>query len=256
MGFLQRSAVILKSNINDLISRAEDPEKVLNQAIDDMQKQMAEARKRVAAAIADEKRLSRKLEDESSKTAEWEKKAMAAVNANRDDLAIEALARKKQHEAVAAQFRAQLGDQNTAVEALKEALDGLSRKIDEAKRQRTLLVARAQRAEAQKAIADTLSLANDRSALASFERMAEKVDRIEAEAEAKVEVAAFLGEGHGDRLSREIRMLEAHSVDDDLLALKAKMKALDGKEKKQLSPGDAGPASAELDDAEVSPSEV
>lgn len=253
MGFLQRISVILRSNINDLISRAEDPEKTLNQAIDDMQKQMAEARKRVAAAIADEKRLSRKLEDERSKTEEWEKKAMAAVRASRDDLAVEALAKKKQHEAITVQFTAQLADQQLAVEGLKEALDGLSRKIDEAKRQRTLLVARVQRAEAQKAIAETLSLTNDRSALASFERMAEKVDRIEAEAEARVEVAAFLGENHGDKLSREIRLLEAHSVDDDLLALKAKMKAIETKEKKQLG---AGEAEAAEDADGASPSEA
>jgi hypothetical protein len=72
-----------------------------------------------------------------------------------------------------------------------------------------------------------------------------------------VEVAAFLGENHGDKLSREIRMLEAHTVDDDLLALKAKMKSLESKEKKQLSPGESASAGAELEDADgVSPSEV
>lgn len=250
MGFLQRISAILRSNINELISRAEDPEKTLNQAIDDMQKQMAEARKRVAAAIADEKRLSRKLEDETKKTEEWEKKAMAAVRASRDDLAVEALAKKKQHEAITLQFKAQLDEQRVAVEQLKEALDGLSRKIDEAKRQRTLMVARVQRAEAQKAIAETLSVTNDRSALASFERMADKVDRIEAEAEARIEVAAFLGENHGDKLSREIRMLEAHTVDDDLIALKAKMKALESKEKKQLAPGEVEAPAGEPDEAE------
>src|SRR5262252_988426 len=95
MGLLRRISDLLKSNISDLVSRAEDPEKLLNTAIEDMQRQLIEAKSRVAVSIADEKRLQKQLEATQAKSADWEKKAMAAVRAGRDDLAMEALSKKK-----------------------------------------------------------------------------------------------------------------------------------------------------------------
>ncbi|MFO0722410.1 MAG: PspA/IM30 family protein [Myxococcota bacterium] len=223
MNFFQRIATVLKANFNDLVSRAEDPEKVLTQAIDDMRKQLAEAKSRVAVAIADEKRLTKQHEVEVQKAAEWEAKAMTAVRGSRDDLAVQALAKKKEHESVALQYEQQLVEQRAAVEELKKALSGLSAKIEEAGRKRSVLVARVKRAEAQKAIADTLSAAGDRSAFQTFDRMAEKVDRIEAEAGAKMELAAIGSGSHDEQLAEKIKLLEASPVDDELAALKAKM---------------------------------
>lgn len=223
MGFLQRISDLVKSNLNDLISRAEDPERMLNLAIEDMRKQLVEAKSRVAMAIADEKRLQKQLENEQKKAADWEKKAMTAVRASRDDLAVEALAKKKEHESVSLQFETQVSGQRLAVEELKKALTALNAKIDEANRKRTVLIARAKRAEAQKAIAETLSSANDRSAFDKFERMSEKVDKMEAEAEARLEVAALTGGSHDDQLAEKIRLLEAAPVDSELLELKKKM---------------------------------
>jgi phage shock protein A len=223
MGFFQRIASLLKANLNDLISRAEDPERMLNQALEDMRKQLVEAKGRVATAIADEKRLSKQHETEAAKAAEWEKKAMAAVRAGRDDLAMEALAKKKEHEAVAIQYEKQSSEQKAAVDELKKALTGLNAKIDEANRKRNLLLARAKRAQAQKAIAETLSATNDRSAFETFDRMSDKVDKLEAEAEARLEVASISSGSHDDQLSERIRLLEAGPIDDDLLALKEKM---------------------------------
>jgi len=228
MNFFQRISNLLKANFNDLISRAEDPEKVLNQAIDDMKKQLHEAKSRVAIAIADEKRLLQQTKAQQASTDEWEKKAMAAVRASRDDLAVQALAKKKECEAAALQFEQQHGEQLAAVDELKRALTGLTAKIDEAGRKRAVLVARVKRAEAQKAIAETLSVAGDRSAFSTFERMSEKVDRIEAEAGASLEVAAMGSGTHDDQLAEKIRQLEAHPVDDELAALKEKMGLLSG----------------------------
>src|SRR5262245_58189409 len=162
MGLLRRIGDLLKSNISDLISRAEDPEKLFSTAIDDMQRQLAQAKSRVAVAIADEKRLEKQLETTQNKGADWEKKAMQAVRAGRDDLAMEALAKKKEQDASALQFEQQLVGQRGAVEELKKALVQLSAKIDETKRKRSLLVARAKRAEAQRQIAETLSITSDR----------------------------------------------------------------------------------------------
>lgn len=226
MNFFQRIANVLKANLNDLVSRAEDPEKVLNQAVEDMKKQLHEAKSRVAIAIADEKRLLQQKSGETARAEDWEKKAMAAVRAGRDDLAVQALAKKKEHEAAALQFEHQHGEQLAAVDELKRALTGLTAKIDEANRKRAVLVARVKRAEAQKAIAETLSVAGDRSALSTFDRMAEKVDRIEAEAGARMEVAALTSGTHDDQLAEKIRLLDASPVDDELAALKQKMSLL------------------------------
>jgi phage shock protein A len=226
MGLIRRISDLLKSNISDLVSKAEDPEKLLNTAIEDMQRQLAEAKSRVAVAIADEKRLEKQLETTQSKGTDWEKKAMSAVKAGRDDLAMEALSKKKEHDASALQFEQQLEGQHAAVEELKKALTQLSLKIDETKRKRSLLVARVKRAEAQKHIAETMSVTSDRSALDKVSRMEEKVDKIEAEAEAQWEIAALSSGSHDRDLEEQIKQLEAHDVDDDLLALKDRMRTM------------------------------
>ncbi|MCC7381437.1 MAG: PspA/IM30 family protein [Deltaproteobacteria bacterium] len=244
MNFFQRIAALLKANLNDLISRAEEPEKVLTQAIEDLRKQLIEAKSRVALAIADEKRLEKQLETESAKVKDWEQKAMASVRASRDDLAVQALAKKKEHEAVALQIEQQHKDQRAAVEELKKALAALSAKIDEAGRKRAVMVARVKRAEAQKAIADTLSAANDRSAFETFDRMSDKVDRIEAEAGARMEVASLTSGSHDHDLAEKIKLLEAAPVDDELLALKQKMGLLGPGTRGALGPGEDEAADA------------
>lgn len=247
MGLIQRISDLLKSNINALVDKAEDPEKLLNHAIEDMQRQLAEAKSRVAVAIADEKRLEKQLETTQGKGADWEKKAMSAIKAGRDDLAMEALAKKKEHDASALQFEQQLEGQKGAVEELKKALTQLSLKIDETKRKRSLLVARVKRAEAQKHIAETMSITSDRSALDKVSRMEEKVDKIEAEAEAQWEIAALSSGSHDRDLEEQIKQLEAHDVDDDLLALKDRMRTmgmLSAGAKAELSSGTAKPEEA------------
>lgn len=220
MGLLSRIGDVLRANINEIISKAEDPEKMLNAAIEEMQKQLIEAKSRVAMAIADEKRLLKKYELEREKSDEWEKKAMSAVRASRDDLAVEALAKKKEHSAAAQLFDDQLGSQKAAVDELKRALSALTSKLEDTKRKRTILMARAKRAEAQRHIASTLHAANETSAAERLERLEARVERAEAEAEATWEVAALT-----DGLDRdEFALLEAPSDNEELQALKARMK--------------------------------
>ena len=156
MGIFARLAVLIKSNLNDLISRSEDPEKMLNQVVIDMANQLIEAKKQVAVSIADEKRLAKQAEQEAANAAEWERRAMLAIKAGDDALAKEALNRKKEHEALANTFKDQWQKQKNAVDQLKSALRMLNSKIEEAKCKKNLLVARAKRAEAQKTIAETL----------------------------------------------------------------------------------------------------
>jgi phage shock protein A len=225
MGIFSRLGSLIKSNINDLISKAEDPEKMLNQVLIDMQSSLVEAKKQVAVAIADEKRLQKQLETEQEKSKEWERKAMLAVRANDDHLAREALSRKQEHDNIAGQYQTQWMQQKAAVDKLKDALRLLNNKIEEAKRKKNILVARKKRAEAQKTIASTMSGLSDTSAFDTFDRMSAKIDQLEAEAEAGSELA---GEMTGDSLESKFRQLESAGVghpasDSALLELKAKM---------------------------------
>jgi len=217
MSIFDRIATLLKSNINALISKAEDPEKILNQLIIDMRAQFLEARKQVAVSIADEKRLKRQYEKEAAKAREWEQKAMTAVRANRDDLARESLARKSEADQIAEQFHGQWKAQEQAAAQLKDALTRLNAKIGEASRKKNLLIARQKRAEAQQKIQDTMAGLNDNGAFDTFARMEHRVDQMEAEAEAAMELS-----GATDALESQLDALEA-GQDDALAALKSKM---------------------------------
>jgi phage shock protein A len=221
MGIFARLARLIKSNINDLISRSEDPEKMLHQIIIDMNSQLLEAKKQVAASIADEKRLAKQVEAEQAKAIEWEKRAMMAVRAGDDSLAREALTRKAEHDGLTEQYRQQWQKQKQAVEQLKLALRALNNKIEEAKRKKSLLVARKKRAEAQKAIQETLSGLKNASAFEAFDRMEGRIHQMEAEAEAAAELQE---EASGDVLALRFREMEAsHGAEEDLVTLKRKM---------------------------------
>jgi phage shock protein A len=221
MGFFGRLATLIKSNLNDLISKSEDPEKMLNQVIVDMNQQLVEAKKLVAVAIADEKRLQKQFGNEKAILDEWHKKAMLAVRAGDDSLAKEALMRKKEHENLATAFEEQWHKQQVAVNQLKTALRALNNKIEEAKRKKNVLIARKRRAEAMKSIQETMAGLNDNSAFETFNRMSEKIDQIEAEAEAGAEISE---EYTGDVLKSKFEKLEATAgADAELEALKREM---------------------------------
>lgn len=246
MGIFSRLGTLIKSNLNDLITKAEDPEKMLSQVLLEMQQQLVEAKKAVAVAIADEKKLQKQYTAETDKSKEWERKAMVAVRAGDDGLARQALSRKNEHETIATQYQQQWVSQKSAVEKLKDALRLLNNKIEEAKRKKNILIARKKRAEAQQQIANTMQGLGDTSAFDTFDRMAERIQLMEAEAEAGAELA---GELSGDTLESKFHALEAGgtSEDDALSDLKAKMGLLEAPkgDNKQLG---AGAVSAKGDD--------
>jgi phage shock protein A len=221
MSIFQRFWTVLRSNLNHWIGRSEDPEKMLNQMLLDMQQQLIEAKKQVAVAIADEKQLLRQYENEKQLSEDWEKKAMLAVRASNDDLARQALERQAEHQRLAQGFEQQWNAQTASVEQLKRALVTLGEKIEDAKRKKNLLVARAKRAEAQKTITETMSGITQTSAFDTIGRMEEKIERMEAEAAATNELASEI---HTDQLSAQFEKLEVVSSGSDALtALKAKM---------------------------------
>ena len=229
MGIFSRLKTLISSNVNDMISKAEKPEKMLNQLIIDMQEQLLESKRAVALAIADEKKLERELANQEAQAQEWEKKAMLAVRSGKDDLAKEALLRKQEYDNAAAEYRKQWEAQKTSVEKLKESLRELQNKIEEAQRKKNLLIARAKRAEAQQKIQNTMSsVSGNRSAFDAFDRMAQKVDQMEAQADAAKELEDFTS---NNNLEKRFAELEKSDASADLLLdeLKKKMQALPDK---------------------------
>jgi phage shock protein A len=228
MGVLDRIRTVLKANINALISRAENPEKMLNQLVMDMNEQLIEAKKQVAMSIADEKKLERQMLENKGQAEEWERKAMLAVKAGKDDLAKEALLRKQEYVGYTSQFQKEYEGQHASVEQLKDALRQLQGKIDEANRKKNLLIARAKRAEAQKQIQQTMGSLAGGSSFDTFDRMTEKVDQLEAEADAAKELSSISAEQNLEDKFKELESSDA-SADKLLEDLKAKMGKLEDK---------------------------
>jgi phage shock protein A len=242
MGIFDKLSSLIKSNINDLISSAENPEKMLNQIISDMRSQLAKAKQQVAAAIADERRLKDQMESEYRQVQDWERRAMLAVQEGRDDLARQALIRHNEHTAHAQQLETTWHAHQLETEKLKNALRDLNEKIEEAKRKKNLLIARQKRAEAQKRIQETMSGFSEKSAFEAFNRMEAKIEDNERRLVASAEIDE---EFSGDRLASDFKRLEisatAQNADMQLLALKQKMGMLPAgspQEKRQLGRGE------------------
>jgi phage shock protein A len=224
MGIFDRLATLLKSNINDLINRAENPEKMLDQIVVDMQNQLARAKQQVAAAIADEKRLKDQYEAEFKASQDWENKAMLAIKEGRDDLAKQALVRQSEHLEHAETLRTTHEAHLLETEKLKNSLRDLNDKIQEAKRKKNLLLARQRRAQAQQKISETMSSMSEKSAFEAFARMEEKIGQNERMLKASTEIDE---EFSGDKLAGDFKRLEkvagSANADQQLLALKQKM---------------------------------
>ncbi len=236
MGIFQKLSLLLRSNINDAIARAENPEKVLNQLISDMRDQLSKAKQEVAVAIADEQKLRAQVEEEARQAAEWEKRAMLAVREERDDLAKQALVRQQEHGERAATLDDTWRKQAEETEKVKASLRELNDKIEEAKRKKNLLVAKQKRAQAQRRIHETMSGLSDKSAFEAFERVADKIEESERKALASAEVTESLT---GDTLETEFKQLEGSGdVDQRLAALKEQMGLPSGKETPALTSGE------------------
>ena len=226
MGIFDRLSTMIRSNINDLITRAENPEKMLNQLIVDMKGQLAKAKQQVASAIADEKKLQSDAEVMKKQAEDWERRAMLAVQESRDDLAKQALMRYNEHLQGAQQLHETWLKHKAETEQLKLALRQLNDKIEEAKRKKNILIARAKRAEATQRIQETMSGMSDKSAFESFDRMAEKIEATERKALAAAELQE---EFSGDTLAKQFEALEYHgTADQQLVALKQRMGLLPG----------------------------
>ena len=221
MGILSRMKTIFKSEVNASLDKAEDTEKMLNQTVLDMQEQLQKAKQQVAIAIADEKRLERSYLENQQLTDQWMDKAKLAVQKGSDELAKAALERKVEYENLAAEYKKQWVAQKDAVEKLKVSLRDLERKVEEAKRQKDLLIARNKRAIAQKQIHQTMAgMATNAGVFNTFDRMKRKVDDQEARAAAAQEIAEETGD---TKLEKQFAELGKSNIDDELAKLKTQV---------------------------------
>ena len=216
MGVFERISRMIRSNISGLLDKVEDPDKVLQQIITDMQQDLREAKLQVAAAIRDQKKLETRYQETLGAIDKYEKQAIAAVEAGNDVLAKEALKRKRTAEQLTRGYKEQLDEQTQSVQALKTSLTTLQAKIEEAKRRKDLLIARQKRAKAQETISKTMGGMSKSNALAALEKMEGRVRAAEVQAEALAEVEA-------DDLEARFDALENGDVSDELAKLKAKV---------------------------------
>ena len=227
MSLFKRISTLFKANVNHALVKAENPAKILDQVILDMNQQLGESRQKVQASLADEKRLHKEYTSAEEDAQGWEEKAKIALEKDNEDLAREALERRNASQQLADEFKGQWEKQQQAVNELKEHLSTLQRKIDEASRKKNLLVARQKRAEAQKQIHETMAGMKDNSAFSAFERMEERIDEIESKADAAEEMS----EDFTDKSLEEefVELAKEGNIDDDLASLKAEVAKKDKK---------------------------
>ncbi|HLT21766.1 MAG TPA: PspA/IM30 family protein [Thermomicrobiales bacterium] len=217
MGILDRMSRLIRANINDMIDRAEDPEKMLNELMREMQGSIREARQQVANMIAQEKLVEAELQEAQMDAREWERKAELAIQRDREDLAREALRRKRDAEEIASVYATQLASQQELVDKLRNQLKVLERKYEEAESKRNLLIARHRRAQAQRRITETFSSLPDMSAMGELERMERRILSEEAHAAAMQELE------EGDVEWQFAELESEPDVEAELLALKARI---------------------------------
>jgi len=216
MALLERVSTLLRANLNDLIDKAEDPEKMIKQVILDMQNQLLQVKTQVAIAIADQHVLDKKQQESQEKTAEWTRKAEMAVDKKQDDLARAALERSVSYRTMAESFARQVADQKQQVENLKSALEKLAQKLAEAQAKKDMLIAQHRRARAVTKANDAQFATSEHSTAATFDRMKDKVRHSEAVSQATTELLK-------DDVEEQLATLEKQDRIEKMLAdLKAK----------------------------------
>ncbi|MEN9227908.1 MAG: PspA/IM30 family protein [Gloeomargarita sp. HHBFW_bins_205] len=217
MGLFDRLGRLFRANLNAAISAAEDPEKILDQALLDMQEDQVQLRQAVAQAMATHKRVEQQYNQNLALAEEWYRKAQLALQKGEEELAKQALARRKTYMDTAAALKAQLEQQAVQLENLRRQMTALESKIAEARTKKDMLKARLRAAKATEQVNQVLGKVGTSGAMAAFERMEEKVLIQEAKAQA-------VGELAGDALEEQFKLLEGNTdLEAELQALKAQM---------------------------------
>ena len=220
MGILTRIFNLFRATTSDLLDKAEDPEKMIKQMISDLEAQKKKAKEQMTEALALQKRLERDTEKEHQEAEKWEQKAILAVQNEKDDLAKEALTRKNEHLRRALDFEKQLEMHRNNADSLKESYQTMEDKIDEIKRKQGLLSVKQKQAEAQENIYKTIEGLGDTSGIMdTIERAEEKVENLQARAEAYQEISM---ESDQESLEKKFKELEHESPDMEMELLELK----------------------------------
>jgi phage shock protein A len=216
MALLERVSTLVRANLNDLIDKAEDPEKMIKQVTLDMQNQLLQVKTQVAIAIADQHLLEKKKKENDEKVAEWMRKAELSVDKKQDDLARASLERVESYRELSANFQQQVDDQKAQVENLKTALRQLEQKLAEANAKTDVLIAQHRRARAVNRASNAQLQMTNNTKSGTYDRMKHKIVREEATAQATSELVA-------DDVEMRLAALEKEDRINQLLAeLKAK----------------------------------
>lgn len=222
MGLFDRVMRVVRANLNSLVNQAEDPEKMLEQIVSDMQEDLIHLRQAVAQAIATQKRTERQQSQANATADEWYRRAQLALQQGDDNLAREALTRRQTYKQTADSLQAQLGQQLGVIDKLKKDMLALESKISEAKTKKDMYIARARSAKASERLNSLLDRTNTAGSMAAFERMEEKVLQLEARSEAIAELGT-------DDVDKRFAALESGTpVEDELQALKKQMQSGQG----------------------------
>ena len=223
MGILTRIFNLFRATTSNLLDKAEDPEKMIKQMISDLETQKKKAKEQMTEALALQKRLERDTEKEHQEAEKWEQKAILAVQNEKDDLAKEALTRKNEHLRRALDFEKQLEMHQNNADSLKESYQTMEDKIDEIKRKQGLLSVKQKQAEAQEKIYKTIEGLGDTSGIMdTIERAEEKVENLQARAEAYQEISM---ESDQESLEKKFKELEHESPDMEMELLELKKRA-------------------------------
>jgi phage shock protein A len=217
MGIFDRIGRVIRSNINDIVDKAEDPEKVLEQSIRDMGDDLVKMRQAVAQAIASQKRTEQQYKKNHAEVNTWQQRAQLALSKGEETLAREALVRKKTYADTANTLKTQLDAQSQQIDSLRRNLTALESKISEAKTKKDMLKARLSAAKANEQLQSTISNINTSSAMSAFERMEDKVLQMEAVSQSTAELAGMGEEGKWAALEG------GSEVEDELAMMKAQL---------------------------------
>merc|ERR1719276_325440 len=215
MNLFDRFTRVAKSNLNNILKNLEDPEKIMNQAVEDMQADLVKVRQSYAEITATQRRLLKQKEQADALGEDWYGRAQLALQAGKEDLAREALSRRQQQVDQSNSLAAQIDQQAQSIDQLYEGMQTLEAKIMDAKAKKEQMVARARTAQSTQKVNDMLSGVTGKTSMDAFSRMEEKVEALEAAAEVSAEMGSMgnaLPGGGASSIEKEFALLEGKSA--------------------------------------------
>ncbi len=219
MAIFERISDLVRSNINDLIDKAENPEKMVKQIIIDMEDQLRKATQGLGTAMGSLNQVKKQLENAQEQSNVWQEKARACLSQGNEELAKQALENKVKQDKMVAQYKEMTDSMETQVNEIKSQIDVLKQKLEEARSKQAMLTARSQMADAKSQMAKTLGNMDSKSAFAKMDKMEQKIEQKEAQANAFSEISG-VQESENDPFAK---MDRENSVNEELEKLKREM---------------------------------